>query len=69
MSRIELAAALLSAWAVWLMARRRPLGWPIGLLSVLVYAAVFLDAKLYSDALLQGAFAALIVYGWHRWLR
>lgn len=69
MTWIELIAASLSAWAVWLMARRRPLGWPIGLLSVLVYAAVFIDAKLYSDALLQGAFAALIVYGWHRWLR
>lgn len=66
---VEPIAASLSAWAVWLMARRRPLGWPIGLLSVLVYAAVFIDAKLYSDALLQGAFAALIVYGWHRWLR
>lgn len=69
MSWIELTGAVLSAWAVWLIARRQPWGWPIGLLSVLVYGWIFFDAKLYSDALLQGAFAGLILYGWHRWLR
>lgn len=69
MSWIELAAAVLSALAVWLTALRQPWCWPIGLVSVLVYALVFVDAKLYSDALLQGAFAVMIVYGWTRWLR
>ena len=68
MSTIELIAALLSAWGVWLTTQRRPWCWPVGLVSVLVYTWVFVDAKLYSDALLQLAFAALIVYGWHRWL-
>ncbi|MDE2156481.1 MAG: nicotinamide riboside transporter PnuC [Xanthomonadaceae bacterium] len=69
MTWVELAGALLSAWGVWLTARRRPWCWPIGLLSVLVYSWIFIDARLYSDALLQVAFAGLIVYGWHRWLR
>ena len=69
MSWIELTGALLSAWAVWLTARRRPLCWPIGLLSVLVYVGIFVEAKLYSDALLQVAFAGLIVYGWVRWVK
>ena len=69
MSWIELCGALLSAWAVWLTARRRPLCWPIGLLSVLVYVDIFVEAKLYSDALLQLAFAGLIVYGWVRWVK
>ena len=68
MSWIELCGALLSAWAVWLTARRRPLCWPIGLLSVLLYVGIFVEAKLYSDALLQVAFAGLIVYGWVRWV-
>ncbi len=66
---IELGGALISAWAVWLTARRRPWCWPIGLVSVLVYGGIFIDAKLYSDALLQLAFAGLIVYGWRRWLQ
>jgi nicotinamide mononucleotide transporter len=69
MSWFELFAALISAWGVWLTAKRRPWCWPVGFASVVAYAWIFIDAKLYSDALLQVAFAALIVYGWHRWLR
>jgi nicotinamide mononucleotide transporter len=69
MSWVELVAAVLSAWGVWLTARRRPWCWPVGLASVIVYGWVFIDAKLYSDALLQGAFGAMIVYGWIRWLQ
>jgi nicotinamide mononucleotide transporter len=69
MTLVELVGALLSAWGVWLTARRRPWCWPVGLASVVVYAWVFVDARLYSDALLQLAFAVLIGYGWYRWLR
>jgi nicotinamide mononucleotide transporter len=68
-SLAELAGALLSAWGVWLTARRRMLSWPVGLAAVLVYAWVFAAAKLYSDALLQGLFALFIGYGWLRWRR
>lgn len=69
MDAVELFGALLSAWAVWLTARRRPWCWPVGFASVLVYGWIFVGAKLYSDALLQAAFAVLIVYGWARWLK
>ncbi len=69
MTLVELIAALVSAWGVWLTARRRPWCWPVGLASVVIYTWVFIDAKLYSDALLQMGFAGLILYGWHRWLR
>ena len=69
MTFVELLAAVFSAWGVWLTAKRRPWCWPVGLVSVAIYSWVFIDAKLYSDALLQGAFALLIIYGWHRWLR
>ncbi|MDQ6646883.1 MAG: nicotinamide riboside transporter PnuC [Pseudomonadota bacterium] len=68
MTLVELLAAIVSAWGVWLTARRRPWCWPIGLVSVAIYTWVFVDAKLYSDALLQVAFGGLILYGWHRWL-
>jgi nicotinamide mononucleotide transporter len=68
MTVVELVAAIFSAWGVWLTAKRRPWCWPIGMVSVAIYSWVFIDAKLYSDALLQAAFAGLIVYGWQRWL-
>jgi nicotinamide mononucleotide transporter len=69
LSLFELAAALVSAAGVWLTARRSPWCWPVGLVSVIAYAWVFVDAKLYSDTLLQVIFALLIVYGWQRWTR
>ncbi|MGB8634054.1 MAG: nicotinamide riboside transporter PnuC [Rhodanobacteraceae bacterium] len=66
---LELSGAILSILGVWLTARRHMLCWPLGLASVVVYAWVFIDARLYSDALLQGAFAVFIIYGWVRWLQ
>ncbi len=66
---LELTGAVLSILGVWLTARRHMLCWPVGLASVLVYAWVFIDARLYSDVLLQGAFAVFILYGWVRWLQ
>jgi nicotinamide mononucleotide transporter len=68
-SWFELASAVVSALAVWLTARRSPWCWPVGFASVVAYAYVFIDARLYADALLQGAFAVLIIYGWQRWRR
>jgi nicotinamide mononucleotide transporter len=55
--------------AVWLTARRHLWCWPIGLVSVLLYARIFLDAKLYSDLLLQLIFAVMQLYGWWQWSR
>jgi len=69
LSLFEVASAVVSAAAVWLTARRSPWCWPVGFVSVVAYAWVFMDAKLYSDTLLQVVFAVLIVYGWRRWAR
>lgn len=67
MNWTELTGAALSILGVWLTTRRHLLCWPVGLASVIVYALVFIEARLYSDALLQGAFALFIIYGWVRW--
>ena len=61
LSGFEVASAVVSAVAVWLTERRHPWCWPVGLVSVIAYAWIFIDAKLYSDTLLQGIFAALIL--------
>ncbi|HET7662562.1 MAG TPA: nicotinamide riboside transporter PnuC [Rhodanobacteraceae bacterium] len=66
---VELAGAIISALAVWMTAIRHPWCWPVGLVSVVVYGWVFVDARLYSDALLQVAFGVMIVYGWVRWMQ
>jgi nicotinamide mononucleotide transporter len=69
MSGLEISAVIISASAVWLTARRHLWCWPIGLVSVLLYARIFLDAKLYSDLLLQLIFAVMQLYGWWQWSR
>jgi nicotinamide mononucleotide transporter len=69
MSVLEWMAFSVSIAAVWLTTRRQFLCWPLGLLSVGLYAWVFATARLYSDATLQLVFAAFIVYGWHCWRR
>jgi nicotinamide mononucleotide transporter len=69
LSLFELSAAVVSAAGVWLTARRSPWCWPVGLVSVIAYAWIFVDARLYSDTVLQVIFAVLILYGWQRWSR
>jgi len=64
----ELIGSALSLWAVWLTVRRRMLNYPVGMLSVIVYGWIFMQSRLYSDALLQVVFAGFIVYGWMRWI-
>jgi len=66
---IENLAAVLGVLSVWLMARQKPIAWPIGFVMVVLYALVFFDARLYSETLLQGIYAVLQAYGWWRWLR
>ncbi|QRX82829.1 nicotinamide riboside transporter PnuC [Glaciimonas sp. PAMC28666] len=69
MSGLEIIAVIISALAVWLTARRNIWCWPVGCVSVLLYARIFFDAKLYSDLLLQLIFFVMQVYGWWSWTR
>jgi nicotinamide mononucleotide transporter len=67
MSIWEITGTLLGLIGVTLMIRQKVWGWPVGLVQVSVYAWVFLDAKLYSDAILQVFFFAIQGYGWWHW--
>ena len=69
MSWIELLGTTTYLWSVWLMARRRMLTWPIGIVSVLLYLALFWQIRLYSDAVEQIYYLAASAYGWYRWAR
>ena len=69
MSYIELVGTLLYLWSVWLIARRNMLTWPVGIVSVLLYAALFWQIRLYSDALEQVYYLGASAYGWWYWAR
>jgi nicotinamide mononucleotide transporter len=69
MSPWEITGTVLGVVGVGLMIRQNIWGWPVGLVQVAVYAWVFYDTRLYSDALLQVAFFVIQAYGWWHWLR
>jgi nicotinamide mononucleotide transporter len=64
---LEILAALLVLINIALVARRSVWNYPFGIVAVALYAIVFLEARLYSDMLLQGFFLILNLYGWMNW--
>jgi nicotinamide mononucleotide transporter len=67
MSEIEWIAAILGVINVALLVLRSVWNFPVALVMVTLYAFVFWEAKLYSDAGLQGFFFAANVAGWLAW--
>lgn len=68
MNNLEIVGSLLGIANVALTIRRSVWNYPFGLAMVALYAVIFYDARLYSDALLQIYFFVIQVYGWHNWL-
>ena len=69
MGLLEPAAVALTLAAVYLTTRQVIWCWPLGMVSVTLYAAVFFEARLYADMGLQGLYFALSAYGWWAWLQ
>jgi nicotinamide mononucleotide transporter len=67
-SPLEIFAAAVGAWSVWLSVRQNVLSWPTAIVNVVLYTIVFYEAKLYADMGLQVVYAALSIYGWYQWL-
>jgi nicotinamide mononucleotide transporter len=68
-SRIELIAALLGLINVALLWRRSIWNYPFGMAMVSLYAVIFWQARLYSEAGLQVFFFVVQIYGWALWAR
>lgn len=69
MTAIEIVATILGLTNVYLIVRRNIWNYPFGLAMVILYAKIFYDYKLYSDALLQIYYVVIQLYGWWYWLR
>lgn len=67
MNPLELVAVLLGVANIVLLARRSVWNYPFGLAMVSLYAVIFTEARLYSDALLQVFFFVIQCYGWWHW--
>jgi nicotinamide mononucleotide transporter len=69
LSPLEIFAAVITGWCIWLATRQSVLYWPVGLVSVALYSWIFYGAKLYADAGLQVVYLILTLYGWYQWKR
>jgi nicotinamide mononucleotide transporter len=68
-SWLEIVAFVLGVAMVLANLRVNPAGWPLAMVSSLLYALLFADSKLYGEASLQFVFVALAAWGWWQWLR
>ena len=68
-SWVEVIAFVLAIAMVVCNIRVNPIGWPLAIVSSLLYVALFWDNKLYGDASLQVFFALVAGWGWWQWLR
>jgi nicotinamide mononucleotide transporter len=66
---VELAGFVTTWVGIWLTTKRLLICWPVVLAADIFYLAVFYQARLYSDALLQVFFVAFTLYGWWHWWR
>ncbi|MEO7150524.1 MAG: nicotinamide riboside transporter PnuC [Burkholderiaceae bacterium] len=68
-SWIEVVAFVLSIAMVLYNMRVDPLGWPLAIVSSLLYFALLWTSGLYGEAWLQIFFAVVAGWGWWQWLR
>lgn len=68
MISLEVIAVVITLIAVYLTVRQIIWCWPLGMISVTLYALVFFQAKLYADMGLQALYFGLAIYGWWAWL-
>lgn len=68
-SWLEVIAAGLALAMVGCNLREIHWGWPLAILSSLLYVGVFTQARIYGDASLQVFFAVIAGWGWYQWLR
>jgi len=66
---LEIAAVVIALAMVGCNIREIHWGWPLAIVSSLMYCALFWRSRLYGDAALQVFFAVVGLWGWMQWLR
>ncbi len=69
MSHLEIAAFILNVLGVWLTSKQYRICWLVNIIAVVLYMIIFYQVHLYADALLQGVFVIMQLYGWLSWTK
>ena len=67
MSHLEIAAFILNVLGVWLTSKQYRICWLVNIAAVVLYMIIFYQVHLYADAMLQGVFIIMQLYGWLNW--
>ena len=67
MDPVELAGFVLSLAMVYCNIKEIHWGWPLAILSSVLYGLVFWNSQLYGEASLQVMFILTALWGWHQW--
>jgi len=66
---VEWAGFVLSLAMVYCNIKEIHWGWPLAILSAILYGTVFWNSQLYGEASLQIMFILTAAWGWQQWLR
>jgi len=65
---LEVAIFVTGAAAVWLAVKEHILNWPVGIVNVVLWIVLFLQQKLFANAVLQIVYIVTGFLGWYWWL-
>ncbi len=68
MNWLELFGFITGLVCVYFNTKQNVWGWPVAMISVVIYGIVFFQSKLYADMGLQIFFFVLCAYGLYEWL-
>ena len=66
-SWLELVGTIFNLACVILVARRNILTWPIGIIAVILFGALFWQINLYADVIEQVYYLVTGIVGWYMW--
>jgi nicotinamide mononucleotide transporter len=68
-SWLEIVAVIFGLLSVWYAKKANILVYPTGIVSVLIYVYICLNAQLYADMGINAFYFVMSVYGWFMWTR
>jgi nicotinamide mononucleotide transporter len=68
-SWLEIVAVVFGLLSVWFAKKANILVYPTGIVSVLIYVYICLNAQLYADMGINAFYFIMSVYGWIMWTR
>jgi len=67
LSWLEATGVLFGLLYIYLAAKESIWCWPAGLISVIIYIFICIEAKLYAETALQFYYVGTSLYGWYHW--